>query len=150
MSSILPREGLTLEAFCSPFYHTLFQPFLTGPLLYGLLKYPDVVQQWSGSASLVNRHGILGVGILFGLGILTRVDGWLSRLAVNNYSSDSTWDWKKEIILLTGGSSGIGAKIATKLAEGGSQVVILDISPPSWTIRTKCLSFFKPFPERVC
>lgn len=142
MSSILPREGFTLETFCTPFYHTLFQPLLTGPLLYGLLKYPDVIQQWPGLTKLVIGPAIQSIGVLFGLGILTRVNSWLSRLAVNNYSVNSSWDWKKEIILLTGGSSGIGAKIAAKLAEGGSQVVILDVNPPSWKLRMRAFLQF--------
>lgn len=140
MSSILPREGLTLEAICSPFYHTLFQPLVTGPLLYGLLKYPDLLQQWPGLTNLVNQSGIQSVGVLLGLGIVSRVNSWLSRLAVNNYSNDPTWDWKKEVVLLTGGSSGIGAKIAAKLAQGGGcQVIILDLTPPVWRLRMNCL-----------
>lgn len=97
-----------------------------------------MIQQWDGLTKLVVRPAIQSVGVLLGLGILTRVNGWLSRLAVNNYSVDSSWDWKKEIILLTGGSSGIGAKVAAKLAEGDSQVVILDVSPPSWKLRMRC------------
>jgi hypothetical protein len=88
-------------------------------------------------SNLINGPGIQGMAILLGLGVFSRVNKWLSKLVINNYSSSAGYDWKKEIIILTGESSGIGARIATKLAERGSQVVILDVNPPSWKLRTK-------------
>lgn len=43
----------------------------------------------------------------------------------------SVWDWKREIAVVTGGSSGIGACTAKKLASHGIRVAVLDVSPLS-------------------
>ncbi|KAJ5603676.1 hypothetical protein N7537_006632 [Penicillium hordei] len=51
-------------------------------------------------------------------------------MALNSFAKDSTWNWKKEVVIVTGGSSGIGAKVASKLGESGSTVIVLDINLP--------------------
>jgi len=68
------------------------------------------------------------IGILFSLGLLDRLNKWLSRMALNGYTKDPTWNWKKEVIVVTGGSSGIGAKLALKLSGAGLTVIILDVN----------------------
>ncbi|KAH8675084.1 hypothetical protein BGZ61DRAFT_508584 [Ilyonectria robusta] len=46
-------------------------------------------------------------------------------------SSDSSqWDWSKEIVLVTGGSNGIGELVVGKLAGKGIKVVSVDLYPP--------------------
>jgi short-subunit dehydrogenase len=49
---------------------------------------------------------------------------------LNNWTSDGTWDWSKEIVIVTGGCSGIGESICSKLAEQNIKVVILDVTAP--------------------
>lgn len=56
------------------------------------------------------------------------INRYLSRRALNNGVS-ATFDWKKEIVLVTGGSDGIGAATVKKLAERGTTIVVLDIRP---------------------
>lgn len=63
-----------------------------------------------------------------------RFNRYLSRRALNNGVTDS-FDWQKEIILITGGSNGIGAAAAQKLASRGTQVVVLDILPLTYEPR---------------
>ncbi|OKL57460.1 hypothetical protein UA08_07228 [Talaromyces atroroseus] len=41
----------------------------------------------------------------------------------------ASFDWNKEIVLVTGGSNGIGAACAQQLASEGTQVVVLDVLP---------------------
>jgi hypothetical protein len=72
--------------------------------------------------------------LLFGLGVLRKVNNWLSALHLNAFTPNSHWNWKNEVVVLTGGSSGIRAKIVTSLAESGAQIVILDIAPPKGMI----------------
>ncbi|KAJ5664047.1 hypothetical protein N7507_004778 [Penicillium longicatenatum] len=57
-----------------------------------------------------------------------RVNKYLSCQALNNGVQDN-FDWKKEIVLVTGGSDGIGAATVQKLAERGTSVIVLDIRP---------------------
>ena len=59
-------------------------------------------------------------------GIFQRVKKFLDAGVYNNWSSD-TYDWRKEIVVVTGGSDGIGARIVQLLAERDIKVVVLDI-----------------------
>ena len=63
-----------------------------------------------------------------------RFNRYLSYRALNNGVTDS-FDWQKEIILITGGSNGIGAAAAQKLASRGTWVVVLDILPLTYEAR---------------
>lgn len=54
----------------------------------------------------------------------------MNKLVSNNFATDKTWDWTKEIVLITGGSSGMGAVMVRMFAERGIKVVILDIVAP--------------------
>jgi len=67
---------------------------------------------------------------LVALGLLPRLSSVLTRRKVNNYLADKTWNWKKEIVVVTGGSSGIGAELVTKLAKRGVKVIIVDMNEP--------------------
>lgn len=58
----------------------------------------------------------------------------LNKGMMNNWKND-VYDWKKEIVVVTGGSDGIGAKIVNLLAERGIKVVVLDIQPPKYISR---------------
>ena len=72
---------------------------------------------------------------LVAAGVLLRVNRALSRRALNN-GVDSKFDWSKEIIVVTGGSGGIGAEAAQKLALHGSKVIVVDVMPLTYP---KCM-----------
>jgi hypothetical protein len=74
--------------------------------------------------SSIIRYGI----VILGVGIAWQVNRVLSSRALNN-GVDSKFDWKKEIVVVTGGSGGIGAETVKKLARGETHVVVLDILP---------------------
>ena len=63
-----------------------------------------------------------------------RVNRYLSRQALNN-GVQATFDWKKEIVLVTGGSDGIGAATVQKLSRRGTSVIVLDIRPLTYDAR---------------
>jgi all-trans-retinol dehydrogenase (NAD+) len=63
-----------------------------------------------------------------------RINRSLSRKALNNRVT-AQFDWEHEIIVVTGGSGGIGAVAAQRLASRGSTVVILDVIPLTFTKR---------------
>ncbi|KAF1831532.1 NAD(P)-binding protein [Decorospora gaudefroyi] len=58
----------------------------------------------------------------------------LNRWAENRWiwrPDKSSWDWKREVAVVTGGSAGIGACVVKKLASHGIRVAVLDVSPLS-------------------
>jgi hypothetical protein len=65
------------------------------------------------------------------LSLISKTTDVLGTGAQNNWTND-TYDWKKEIVVVTGGSDGIGAHIVRFLAEKGITVVILDIQEPKF------------------
>ncbi|KAF4946463.1 hypothetical protein FGADI_11101 [Fusarium gaditjirri] len=72
----------------------------------------------------------VSAGIFLGLKSLGYLNAWYTKRKVNNHVSDPSWDWAREIVVVTGGSNGIGAAIVSKFAEKGIKVLILDRSPP--------------------
>lgn len=64
------------------------------------------------------------------ISLLRRANAYLNRRVLDNGVKDQ-YDWTKEIVLLTGGSNGIGRQTALRLARRGITVVVLDIQPAS-------------------
>ena len=77
------------------------------------------------------------LGTIVALGLLRYVNNSLSQWAVNNWRYDS-WQGDKELVLVTGGASGIGRQIMEDLARAGVRVVIVDIQEPDFKLRTSC------------
>lgn len=72
--------------------------------------------------------------------------GYLDHGVMNNWSKDQ-YDWKKEIVLITGGAGGIGGGVVKCLAERGIKVVVLDVIPMTFEARKLplCLVSFLNF-----
>ncbi|KAF5694911.1 short-chain dehydrogenase reductase [Fusarium denticulatum] len=73
----------------------------------------------------------ISAGIFFAFKYLGYLNAWYTKRKVNNHVNDPSWDWSREIVVVTGGSSGIGAAIVSKFAEKGIKVLILDRAPPA-------------------
>lgn len=67
---------------------------------------------------------------IFALYALSKVNNVLNSLAWDNYTEPKPWDWRREVVLITGGCSGLGEATTRKLAERGVTVVVLDIQQP--------------------
>ncbi|TLD31405.1 hypothetical protein PspLS_01745 [Pyricularia sp. CBS 133598] len=52
--------------------------------------------------------------------------------ALNN-GACSAYDWDKKVIVVTGGSGGIGPEIVKKLEGRGTKIVVLDVLPLIYT-----------------
>ena len=58
------------------------------------------------------QHLAKGTAALSAVGLLIRLNDYLTTQYHNNWTRDDSWNWNDEIVLITGGSSGIGANVA--------------------------------------
>ncbi|KAK4184196.1 hypothetical protein QBC35DRAFT_65341 [Podospora australis] len=84
--------------------------------------------------SLARKALYLGIA-----GFALSANDFLTKWTANNWAmnkKDEWSDWSKEIVVITGGSSGIGENIAKLLLARNPKVtiVILDFAPLSWSI----------------
>ncbi|RGP81823.1 hypothetical protein FLONG3_18 [Fusarium longipes] len=70
------------------------------------------------------------VGLFLAFKSLRKLNAWYTKRTINNHVHDPTWDWSREIVVITGGSSGIGAVLVSRFAEKGVKVLILDRNTP--------------------
>ena len=67
--------------------------------------------------------------------LLRSTNRYLSKRAQNNWVSTRPWNASKELVLLTGGSSGIGKEIMQDLSKLGVKVIIFDVQEPKFPLR---------------
>ncbi|CAI7669091.1 unnamed protein product [Penicillium viridicatum] len=81
-------------------------------------------------------------GVLAALTILRATNRFFSKCTLQNWTSNQPWISARELILLTGGCSGIGKQVMEDLARTGVRVVILDINEPNFTLPAN-VTFYK-------
>ncbi|TVY19812.1 Dehydrogenase RED2 [Lachnellula arida] len=119
----LPREGLTSDPVGRFLKKTAFNPAFT--ILFILLaRYTKK----GNDLSILHETSYSRIRKLFYLGLVRWVSGYLDNGVLDNWTAD-TYDWDKEIVLITGGAGGIGGKVVQLLAEKGIKVVVLDVIP---------------------
>lgn len=96
-----------------------------------LLSKINTIPVFESFPTLILSNGLCqrGIWTLCTIGGLYACGEALSRFVLNNWTSDK-WDWTREVVLITGGSSGIGERMASMFALRNIQVVILDITAP--------------------
>lgn len=106
--------------------YTAFNPLNTLPLyLAGL--YTTHGREYFAK----HPHVFKWLKVCLALGLWRRISGFLDTGVSNNWTND-TYDWPKELVVVTGGSDGIGAEIVKLLAEHGIKVAVLDIQEPKY------------------
>ncbi len=109
---------------------TALQPLCTGPLLCASIL--DILQPFFSPRRKNQLVKVLRV--LLALGVLRIANNALSKLVLNNWTTD-TWRKGEEVVLITGGGSGIGQLMARDLAKWSKAVVVLDLTPPKMSLR---------------
>ncbi|KAK2682111.1 Short-chain dehydrogenase/reductase SDR [Fusarium oxysporum f. sp. vasinfectum] len=76
------------------------------------------------------KQARITLGTLGALGIILTLNQLLNRVALHNSLWNSSWNWRREIVLVTGGSSGLGDLVVSKLAKKSIKVVNMDVGSP--------------------
>ncbi|KAJ5542973.1 hypothetical protein N7461_008976 [Penicillium sp. DV-2018c] len=119
------REGFTADVLGGLISSTLLDPWKLIPLL-ALAQYTAQGRELIEARPNLDK----ALKVLTALGVFNGLGNWLNRRTVNNGVSDK-YDWNREVVVLTGGSNGIGRRIAERLGSRGIKVAILDIAPPA-------------------
>lgn len=127
---VMSREGFTIDVLAAFARKTVLNPWLAVPLA--------VLLEWR-PATLVSTdlHPILrsfAVGSAL-VGVSLCLNDWLNKWSANNWTSNLLdWNWDNEIVLITGGSGGIGASIAQRLLAQNikTTAIIVDYVPLTW------------------
>ncbi|KAJ5383222.1 short chain dehydrogenase/reductase family protein [Penicillium concentricum] len=130
---ILPHEGLYIDPVIAALRKTILHPLVALIFLY--------LVHW-GRLSVVAPYEKL-VQITAATSVFLWLNDWLSAKSRNNWTTDDTWNWRKEIVVVTGGSGGIGAGVAQRLAAMGARVVVVDIIPLTYTLDNDRISYLK-------
>jgi all-trans-retinol dehydrogenase (NAD+) len=132
-SKITPRSVLT-----APIRLALFDARVTAPLLVALLYYPEKLRDLLPERvrHLVRSQALIrALSVFLGLSVLRGINKKLSQWTANNWKSDAKFVKSQELVLISGGCSGIGKFIAEGFAKRGVKVVILDLNHPKTTLR---------------
>jgi NAD(P)-dependent dehydrogenase (short-subunit alcohol dehydrogenase family) len=99
--------------------------------------------QWSSTKAaiqtscntILNQRLVIVAVLAATTGFVFNINDYLSKQFHNNWIEDDSWNWDEEIVLVTGGSSGIGAKVAQRLLELNkrTRIIIVDYSPLTFT-----------------
>ncbi|KAK3348638.1 short chain dehydrogenase [Lasiosphaeria hispida] len=87
------------------------------------------------SPALTQKVGRLAL-ILGATGLLLSFNEWLTKWFANNWTATKRgeWDWDREIVVVTGGSQGLGAGIVHGLLARNPRttIVVVDFVPLTW------------------
>ncbi|KFY07133.1 hypothetical protein V492_07414, partial [Pseudogymnoascus sp. VKM F-4246] len=106
------------------------------PLLIAIIYYPDRVKSLLSEevySWITDPRFLLGLKALIGFNITRGANNKLSQYVINNWKRDAKFINDREIVLITGGSSGLGALMAEDFAQRGVKVISMDVNPPPKT-----------------
>lgn len=118
---VLFLRKLTHPALVVPTLAALHLHQYLAPALLTALSLTTTTSATSTSTTLHNRllpRPLRLVRYLAWLAAFSRVSTWLSKRAQNNWgAADATWDWDREVVVVTGGSAGIGKEVVLWLSR---------------------------------
>jgi len=117
----------------APIKLAISDPRVTGAILLAVLYYPEKLQSILPDQVypvVTSERFISGLKVLLGLGVLRTVNNKLSQYVLNNWKSNAKFVRSQEVVLVTGGCSGIGLLMATEFAKMGTKVAVMDLASP--------------------
>ncbi|KAJ3534274.1 hypothetical protein NM688_g7160 [Phlebia brevispora] len=115
-------DSLDIDLVVKVLSHTAFSPFFT---FFIPVFYYFQGEKWTSPAIVLSAGYYLGVSAFWFF-------RWYSRLYRNQGSllfGPGRFDWGNQIVVVTGGASGIGELLANTLAVRNVTVAVLDINP---------------------
>ncbi|KFY86197.1 hypothetical protein V498_07582 [Pseudogymnoascus sp. VKM F-4517 (FW-2822)] len=106
------------------------------PLLLAIIYYPERIKSLLSekvSCWIIAPRFLQGLKALIGFSIIRGTNNKLSQYVINNWKRDAKFINGEEIVLITGGSSGLGALMAQDFAQRGVKVITMDVNPPQNT-----------------
>ncbi|KFY28065.1 hypothetical protein V493_03123 [Pseudogymnoascus sp. VKM F-4281 (FW-2241)] len=103
------------------------------PLLLAIIYYPERIKSLLPEKVypwITDPRFLQGLKALIGLSVTRGINNKLSKCVINNWKRDAKFINEREIVLITGGSSGLGALMAQDFADRGAKVITLDVNPP--------------------
>lgn len=108
-------------------YHQSGKIWYILSIMQSLLNHQQLARAVQMAKTPQAQAGLSTLALLL---LLSKLNSWLSRGKANNFVVDNTWNWSKEIVVVTGGSSGIGAEIVSRLERDNVKVINIDLNPP--------------------
>ncbi|KAF5545486.1 short-chain dehydrogenase [Fusarium phyllophilum] len=129
------REGFTIDSIARLLNKTVFNPFLTIPIAAALTRTPPSVAGHLPHYITQNNAWLrLIITTLACTGCLSTLNDFLTDGYANNWTTDRGWNWDRELVLVTGGSGGIGGSLAQQLLAKNpkTRIIIVDFAPMTW------------------
>src|SRR5262245_59193115 len=130
--NFLPREGFYIDPLAVLIRRILLNPKISVSVIIFLHMWNLLYQRTPvPKPLLLPPYFDTGLKLLSIIGTILDINDYLTHKVHNNWTTDDSWDWTQEIVLITGGSSGIGASVAQTLLlrNPKTRIVIIDHVP---------------------
>lgn len=132
---------LTVQNILTPLRLLVSDPKLVAPLLVAILYYPEKLRSIIPARLfryITSPGFVRTLKIILGLGIAGSLNSQLSRYQLNNGKGAAKFVKSQELVLISGGSSGIGKMMAEDFAKLGVKVIVVDLNPPKEAFGKSC------------
>ena len=133
-----PPKQSPLSLLTAPIRLVTSDPRVTGPLLLAILYYPEKLKSIVPARLfpyLTSTAFVRALRIFLGFAIIRKINSRLSQYQLNNGKGSAKFVKSQEVVLISGGSSGIGKLMAEGFAKIGVKVVTVDLNPPKEALR---------------
>ncbi|KAK1995029.1 short chain dehydrogenase [Colletotrichum falcatum] len=128
------HEGLTVDVVARWLQKSVLNPYLSVPFAAGLALM-SARQNGAAGLSDLRLDAAQRVAFLAALAsFVISTTQYLNKWTANNWTTDDTWDFDREVIVVTGGSSGIGHSIIKHILARTPRatIAVVDLAPLSW------------------